>query len=105
MGNTCKTGRAALGAGGCGAKGGSGGSGGSPAAASCASSCLTLALMSVNLIMNALSTEVLHRHAKNINSDTWRRQQLLRSTSRPGHPFNSFSTGNVNTLLHQPKVS
>ena len=60
---------------------------------------------SVYLIMNALSAEVLHRHAKNINSDTWRRQQLLRSTSRPGHPFNSFSTGNVDTLLHQPKVS
>lgn len=44
------------------------------------------------------------RHAKNVNSDVWRRQQLLRSTSRPGHPFNSFSTGNADTLLHQPKV-
>ena len=44
------------------------------------------------------------RHAKNVNSDAWRRQQLLRSTSRPGHPFNSFSTGNADTLLHEPKV-
>ena len=62
--------------------------------------------LGVYLIMNALSQRgVAHRHAKNINSDTWRRQQLLRSTSRPGHPFNSFSTGNVDTLLHQPKVS
>lgn len=44
--------------------------------------------------MNAVDSE----HKKNIMNDDWRRHQLLKSTSKEGHDFNSFSTGNLNTL-------
>lgn len=44
------------------------------------------------------------RHNKNLNTDAWRKMQLWRHTANPGHPFNRFSTGNLETLLHTPKV-
>ena len=31
--------------------------------------------------------------------------QLWRHTAHPGHPFTRFHTGNLDTLLHAPKVS
>lgn len=38
-------------------------------------------------------------HSKNLQSDGWRQQQLLRVTRGvPGHPFNAFFTGNRATL-------
>lgn len=41
-------------------------------------------------------------HAKNIQSDNWRMWQLSRSTAKPGHPFNSFGTGDLRTLREEP---
>lgn len=37
-------------------------------------------------------------HRKNLQSDTWRRYQLLKHVSSPDTPFNSFSTGDLETL-------
>lgn len=37
-------------------------------------------------------------HRKNLQSDTWRRYQLLKHVSSPATPFNSFSTGDLETL-------
>ena len=44
------------------------------------------------------------RHSKNLNTDAWRKMQLWRHTSNGAHPFNRFSTGNIDTLLHTPKA-
>lgn len=41
-------------------------------------------------------------HSKNIQSDNWRMWQLSRSTAKPGHPFNSFGTGDLRTLKEEP---
>ncbi|EIE20423.1 hypothetical protein COCSUDRAFT_30601 [Coccomyxa subellipsoidea C-169] len=49
--------------------------------------------------VNAVDSE----HNKNLNTDAWRQMQLWRHTANPGHPFNRFSTGNLDTLLHTPK--
>jgi len=49
--------------------------------------------------MNAVDSE----HAKNVQSDMWRFFQLYKETARPDHPFNKFSTGNLETLRDQPK--
>ncbi|GAB5356555.1 hypothetical protein AAMO2058_000300000 [Amorphochlora amoebiformis] len=38
-------------------------------------------------------------HAKNLNSDVWKKQQILRTLASTGHPFNRFTTGNYSTLL------
>jgi len=46
--------------------------------------------------MNAVDSE----HSKNLMSDSWRKYQLFRSTSKKGHPFNKFGTGNKETLSH-----
>lgn len=40
---------------------------------------------------------------KNLQSDTWRLHQLDRSLSNPSHPYNQFSTGNLQTLETEPK--
>lgn len=39
---------------------------------------------------------------KNLQSDTWRLQQLRRSLSNPEHPNSNFSTGNLKTLRDDP---
>ncbi|CAK7900716.1 A-factor-processing enzyme [[Candida] anglica] len=39
---------------------------------------------------------------KNLQSDTWRLYQLDKSTSNPHHPYNGFSTGNMQTLGEAP---
>jgi insulysin len=44
--------------------------------------------------MNAVNSE----HEKNLQQDNWRRYQLFKSSAIPGHPYNSFSTGNLKTL-------
>ncbi|BDA50691.1 Insulin-degrading enzyme [Coccomyxa sp. Obi] len=49
--------------------------------------------------VNAVDSE----HNKNLNTDAWRTHQLWRHTANPGNPFNRFSTGNLDTLLHTPK--
>lgn len=41
-------------------------------------------------------------HGKNLNSDSWKRLQLWRSTANKEHPFSKFSTGNIDTLLKEP---
>ena len=46
--------------------------------------------------MNAVDSE----HSKNLMSDSWRKYQLFRSTSKKDHPFNKFGTGNKETLSH-----
>eukprot|EP01104_Vermistella_antarctica_P017836 TRINITY_DN6412_c0_g1_i1.p1 TRINITY_DN6412_c0_g1~~TRINITY_DN6412_c0_g1_i1.p1 ORF type:complete len:1087 (+),score=280.46 TRINITY_DN6412_c0_g1_i1:370-3261(+) len=43
-------------------------------------------------------------NAKNLQADPWRMLQMERSASRPDHPFHKFSTGNLDTLLHEPKA-
>jgi hypothetical protein len=45
------------------------------------------------------------RHNKNLNTDAWRKNQLWRHTANPQHPIHRFATGNLQTLLHTPKVS
>lgn len=40
---------------------------------------------------------------KNLQADSWRIQQLIRSSSNPEHPFHKFSTGNLDTLDVLPK--
>ena len=44
------------------------------------------------------------RHNKNLNTDAWRKIQLWRHVANPQHPINRFATGNLQTLLHTPKV-
>ncbi len=44
--------------------------------------------------INAVNSE----HEKNYNSDLWRKRQILRSLSKDGHKYGSFSTGNNETL-------
>ena len=49
--------------------------------------------------VNAITSE----HEKNIQNDSWRIHQLEKTTSKPGHPFNSFNTGNKETLFDEVK--
>uniref|UniRef100_A0A1B6FWC7 Insulin-degrading enzyme n=2 Tax=Cuerna arida TaxID=1464854 RepID=A0A1B6FWC7_9HEMI len=49
--------------------------------------------------VNAVNSE----HEKNIPSDSWRMDQLDKSTSKPGHPYSQFGTGNKLTLDTIPK--
>lgn len=44
--------------------------------------------------LNAVDSE----HSKNIQNDTWRMHQLVKSLSKPEHPFHKFGTGNAETL-------
>lgn len=37
-------------------------------------------------------------HSKNLNSDMWRLDRVVREISRKEHPFHKFSTGNLETL-------
>ena len=39
---------------------------------------------------------------KNLQSDNWRLSQLNKSFSNPKHPYNHFSTGNLQTLRDEP---
>jgi len=48
---------------------------------------------------NAVDSE----HGKNLNSDAWKKLQLWRSTSSSTHPISRFSTGNIDTLIHEPE--
>ncbi|KAG6438646.1 hypothetical protein O3G_MSEX000111 [Manduca sexta] len=43
-------------------------------------------------------------HEKNASSDTWRLDQLYKSTAEPTHPFHKFGTGNKETLETIPKA-
>ncbi|KAI9295027.1 hypothetical protein K502DRAFT_235546 [Neoconidiobolus thromboides FSU 785] len=40
---------------------------------------------------------------KNLQNDGWRFMQLHKSFSKKDHPFSRFSTGNLDTLLEEPK--
>lgn len=40
---------------------------------------------------------------KNLPMDSWRLSQLLKSTSKDGHPFRKFNIGNHRTLAVTPK--
>lgn len=44
--------------------------------------------------LNAVNSE----HSKNLQSDPWRKYQLSKHLSKPGHPYNKFSTGNKESL-------
>jgi insulysin len=48
---------------------------------------------------NAVDSE----HGKNLNSDSWKKLQLWRSTANPGHEMSRFSTGNIDTLINEPE--
>lgn len=49
--------------------------------------------------MNAVDSE----NSKNLQVDTWRAYQLLRTTSDPSHSFAKFGTGNIQTLKTEPE--
>ncbi|KJE93448.1 insulin degrading enzyme, variant 1 [Capsaspora owczarzaki ATCC 30864] len=51
--------------------------------------------------LNAVNSE----HEKNVKSDAWRNFQLEKFTSRPGHPFAKFGTGNHETLATRPEAA
>jgi len=42
-------------------------------------------------------------HEKNVSNDSWRLHQLEQSTSKSGHPYTKFGTGNKTTLDEIPK--
>lgn len=42
-------------------------------------------------------------YEKNYPKDLWRFDQLEKHTSKPGHPYNKFSIGNMKTLQIDPK--
>ncbi|KAL1516006.1 hypothetical protein AB1Y20_002619 [Prymnesium parvum] len=41
-------------------------------------------------------------HMKNLQSDLWRDDQLLKTVSNPAHPFHKFGTGSLQTLNSHP---
>ena len=49
--------------------------------------------------LNAVDSE----NTKNLQSDSWRQYQLLKSLAKPDHPFSKFSTGNLETLSVMPE--
>jgi insulysin len=48
-------------------------------------------------------TAVNNENSKNLQADSWRAFQLLKSTSNPLHPFSKFGTGNHATLRDAPR--
>lgn len=44
--------------------------------------------------LNAVHSE----HSKNLQNDSWRKYQLSKFLSKPGHPYTKFSTGDKTTL-------
>jgi insulysin len=48
--------------------------------------------------MNKEIEAVNSEHEKNLNSDGWRKRQLLRTMGNPKHPIVLFSTGNSASL-------
>lgn len=55
---------------------------------------------SVDREMNAVDSE----NSKNLQSDSWRSYQLMKSFAKSSHPFSKFSTGNLKTLRDEPKA-
>ena len=51
----------------------------------------------INKEINSVNSE----NEKNLNSDNWRQNQLLKSLANSKSPFHNFGTGNNNTLLSQ----
>ncbi|XP_003701355.1 insulin degrading metalloproteinase isoform X2 [Megachile rotundata] len=51
------------------------------------------------LELNAINSE----HEKNLANDTWRIDQLEKSSANPNHPFSKFGSGNKETLDIIPK--
>ena len=49
--------------------------------------------------MNAVDSE----HSKNLQSDTWRKNQLFKQMAREDHPISHFSTGDLQTLSKVPE--
>jgi len=49
--------------------------------------------------VNAVNSE----HEKNVSNDSWRLDQLEKSTASSGHPYSQFGTGNKTTLDTLPK--
>ncbi|XP_034948180.1 insulin-degrading enzyme isoform X2 [Chelonus insularis] len=54
---------------------------------------------STELEVNAVDSE----HEKNLANDTWRIEQIDRSSANPNHPYAKFGTGNKETLDTIPK--
>ncbi|XP_008554389.2 insulin-degrading enzyme isoform X1 [Microplitis demolitor] len=51
-----------------------------------------------------LEVQAVHsEHEKNIANDTWRQDQLEKSSANPDHPYSKFGTGNRETLDLGPK--
>ena len=46
-----------------------------------------------------------NENSKNLQSDLWRRYQLLQGLCKQEHPLNMFATGNATTLRDEPKAA
>jgi insulysin len=51
----------------------------------------------INKEIEAVDSE----HSKNINSDNWRFDRIIKKVSRQEHPYSKFSTGTLETLKHK----
>lgn len=49
--------------------------------------------------LNAVDSE----NSKNLQNDSWRKFQLIKSLAKEGHPLNAFATGNLETLKTKPE--
>jgi len=49
--------------------------------------------------LNAVDSE----NSKNLQNDSWRKFQLIKSLAREDHPLNAFATGNLETLKNKPE--
>ena len=56
-------------------------------------SCTTRELRAVN-----------SEHKKNAQNDMWRSFQVLKSLSRPGHPYAKFGSGNLHSLTYSGRI-
>eukprot|EP00903_Cladosiphon_okamuranus_P017869 g16444.t1 len=48
-------------------------------------------------------TAIDNEHSKNLNSDSWRLNEVLKAVSSKKHPWHQFGTGNAKTLGEDPK--
>lgn len=72
-----------------------------PEAMSMFASFFTCPLFAESSTMREVSA-VDNEHTKNIQNDSWRMYQLLKTLCRPSHPLAHFSTGNMATLHDTP---
>lgn len=65
---------------------------------------LTSAACTLDICSSFNVFELSRRHGKNLESDLWRRMQLWRHTANQSHPVSGFYTGDIHTLLQEPRA-